>query len=167
MGVTIRPAAAVDAGAIAAVHVAAWRWAYRGLVADAALQALSVETRERMWREIIPLGGVVAAVDGDQVVGFVAFGATEQSGTAGDTGEVFAIYLLEGWTGMGIGHTLITRATEGLRALGFERAMLWVLEANTRARLFYEAAGWRSDGATDVCDIGGAAYAEVRYAIDL
>jgi ribosomal protein S18 acetylase RimI-like enzyme len=166
MGVTIRPAAAADAGAIAAVHVAAWRWAYRGLVADAALQALSMVTREGMWREIIPLGGVVAAVDGDQVVGFVAYGATEQSGT-GDAGEVFAIYLLEGWTGMGIGHTLITRATEGLRALGFDRATLWVLEANTRARRFYEAVGWRSDGVRGLCDIGGAAYAEVRYTMDL
>jgi RimJ/RimL family protein N-acetyltransferase len=40
--------------------------------------------------------------------------------------------------------------------------VLWVLRDNTRARRFYERAGFAPDGATDVLDrLGGVT--EVRY----
>ena len=38
-------------------------------------------------------------------------------------------------------------AEERLRAAGFTRAHLWVLEGNDRAASFYERHGWREDGA--------------------
>ena len=49
----IRRARPEDAGAIAAVHVAAWREAYAGLVPAEALAALSVEARTAFWRRIL------------------------------------------------------------------------------------------------------------------
>jgi len=42
----IRPATPEDARAIAEVHVASWRYAYRGLLPDDVLDRLSVEERE-------------------------------------------------------------------------------------------------------------------------
>lgn len=167
MAVTIRPAAAEDAPAIAEVHVASWRWAYRGMIGDDALRALSVSDREAMWRDVIPRGNVVVAVKADRVVGFVAYGMPDRQEPSGNAGEVFAIYLLEAVVGRGIGRTLLTHATEELRSRGSDRAVLWVLEGNERARRFYEAAGWRWDGAVDTCEIGGVARTEVRYAIEL
>ena len=50
MSVTVRGATADDARAIAEVHVASWRWAYRGQVPDRILDELSVDEREAIWR---------------------------------------------------------------------------------------------------------------------
>ena len=44
----MRRAVEGDAAAIAAVHVRAWQVAYRGIVADAILDGLTVPDRERM-----------------------------------------------------------------------------------------------------------------------
>ena len=38
-----------------------------------------------------------------------------------------------------------------------------MLEANRRARRFYEIAGWRMDGARKTFDIAGREIPEVRY----
>lgn len=45
--------------------------------------------------------------------------------------------------------------------------MLWVLDANARARRFYEAAGWRADGRTQYNDYGQARLQALRYAVAL
>ena len=47
----VRWATADDAAAIAAVHIASWRAAYRGLLPDAVLDSLSLEARTDHWRE--------------------------------------------------------------------------------------------------------------------
>lgn len=61
-GIAVRQAAADDARAIAAVHVEGWRWAYRGLVPDAWLDALSVDQREAMWRATLSAPDTAARV---------------------------------------------------------------------------------------------------------
>lgn len=42
-----------DAAGIAGIHVRAWQAAYRGLLADELLDALSVTAREAMWSDIL------------------------------------------------------------------------------------------------------------------
>ena len=49
-----------------------------------------------------------------------------------------------------------------MRAYGFERAVLWVLEGNERGERFYRAAGWEHDG-RKVDTFQGAEVAELRY----
>jgi RimJ/RimL family protein N-acetyltransferase len=41
--------------------------------------------------------------------------------------------------------------------------VLWVLEANERARRFYERGGWKADGETRVEAISGQPVPQVRY----
>jgi GNAT superfamily N-acetyltransferase len=53
----------------------------------------------------------------------------------------------EAW-GTGVAVRLHDRAVEALREAGVERARLWVLEGNVRARRFYERRGWVEDGTT-------------------
>jgi GNAT superfamily N-acetyltransferase len=53
------------------------------------------------------------------------------------------------WAG-GIGSVLHDHALERVRGLGSVRCHLWVLEANERARGFYERHGWRENGQTRV-----------------
>lgn len=146
--IALREATPDDARAIAEVHVAGWRWAYRDLIPESFIEGLTVEARERHWRETLSTsaGRVIVAEVAGEIVGFVGFGAAEDAD--GETGEVHAIYLLDRAAGTGVGRELFSRANEELRRSGFRRAVLWVLETNERARRFYERAGWIWDGTT-------------------
>ncbi|MDP9237087.1 MAG: GNAT family N-acetyltransferase [Chloroflexota bacterium] len=68
----------------------------------------------------------------------------------------------EAW-GIGAGRALMQAARDALLDLEFRDAVLWVLEANGRARRFYERAGWRPDGVTRTDDYGGVELPAVRY----
>jgi ribosomal protein S18 acetylase RimI-like enzyme len=165
----IRRAALEDARAMAEVHVGSWRHAYRGLLPDAYLERLSVEDREAMWRSAVDQAeaGAFVAEEGGRIVGFSSFGPSRDDDAGERTGEIPAIYVEPSTIGRGIGRELLQAATAALRDEGFERATLWVLEANERARRFYEKAGWSWDGTVDRHDFDCANEPVVRYAIDL
>lgn len=63
---------------------------------------------------------------------------------------------------MGLGRSLLTEATRRLNALGMSAVTLWALEADERARAFYERLGWRLDGGSNFY---GAV--DVRYRLAL
>ena len=75
---------------------------------------------------------------------------------------MYALYVTPDWWSTGTGRSLMSRAVAALTDAAYERAVLWVLEANARARRFYEK-GWVPDGASNGLDgLGGVV--EVRYA---
>jgi ribosomal protein S18 acetylase RimI-like enzyme len=162
----IRPAEPADARAIAEVHVDSWRWAYAGVLPQELLDALSVDARARLWTRAIPdpAVSVVVAAEVDRIVGFASTGATRDVDAPGGTGELFAIYLDAGVAGTGVGAALLQRAERDLRDAGYERATLWVLASNDRARRFYERHGWAWDGTTSRHDFECANRPIVRYA---
>jgi L-amino acid N-acyltransferase YncA len=170
-GVAIRAATASDARAIAEVHVASWRWAYRDDLPADFLDALSVDDREQAWNELLTAraqaAGILVAQERGRVVGFCSFGPCRDDDAMERTGEVLAIYLLEGVAGRGIGRELFSSATDRLRELGYERALLWVLASNARSRRFYEHAGWFWDGTTSEHRFDCANLPIVRYVGDL
>jgi ribosomal protein S18 acetylase RimI-like enzyme len=63
--------------------------------------------------------------------------------------------------GKGVGHAMMEFALAELRRQGYHEVVLWVFEANDRARKFYERHGFTIDGA--VKDSGFAGTQEVRY----
>jgi GNAT superfamily N-acetyltransferase len=85
-----------------------------------------------------------------------------EAGLAGQVGEVYALYVIPDWWSTGTGRSLMSCAVATLSDAGYQRAVLWVLEANDRARRFYEKAGWIPDGASNVLAGLGRAV-EVRY----
>jgi GNAT superfamily N-acetyltransferase len=167
----IRPARPADAEAVAQVHVASWRHAYRGLIPDDYLDRLSVEDREAMWRGAFadpdPRSGAFVAEQDGRVVGFAAFGPSRDDDAREGTGEVPAIYLDPAVVGSGIGRALFAEANAALREVGFTSATLWVLEANAPARRFYEKAGWTWDGGLSTHMFDRANEPVVRYATEL
>jgi L-amino acid N-acyltransferase YncA len=170
MTAKIRPATREDARAIAQVHVASWRWAYRDLLPQHVLAELSVDARGAMWRSllVVPDDGtvVLVSIEDGAIVGFASAGPSRDADASRDTAEVFTLYLLEHATGRGIGRALFTSLVDAVRAAGFARARLWVLRGNHRTRRFYEAAGWRPDGIEDRYEVGGVAFPEIRYGIE-
>ena len=173
MGVRIRQATPDDAGAIAEINVRGWRAAYRGVVSDATLDALSVEDLRARFTGFMADPGraataLVALGDDGRVTGYTSFGTPREDSTDLEgAGEVYAIYVgPEAW-GSGRGRALLAAAEDGLREAGFRRGFLWVLEENPRARRFYEVAGWRWDGTRSDHQMECDNLPIVRYVVDL
>jgi ribosomal protein S18 acetylase RimI-like enzyme len=160
--ISVRPASAADARAIADVHVATWRGAYGHVFPADVLDSLNVDERERMWNQVISNEAMAVYVadsaDSGAVVGFVSVGPSRDE--EGE-GELYAIYVHPDAWGSGAGKALMDAAREWL-AQHFSTAVLWVLEDNPRARRFYEREGWVVHGRRmDV--VRGVDVPEVRY----
>ena len=138
----IRPATLEDATAIARVHVASWQSTYRGMLPDEFLASLSETGYAERWKRVIGDGSskVYVAEDGGEVVGF-ASGGRERAGETGYTGELYAIYVIDAAQRRGFGRELVRATVAGLRELGLDDMIIWVLRDNRPARSFYERLG--------------------------
>lgn len=165
----VRRAEAADAAQIADVHVRSWQVAYRGLIPQDYLDGLDaarlVDGRARHLSQLDwTRGGVLVAEGESELVGFANCCPSRDEDASQDrVGEIAAIYLAEQAWGKGIGRQLMTAALAHLAELGYQEATLWVLDTNARARQFYEAAGFRLDGAVKVDDRGEFQLHELRY----
>jgi ribosomal protein S18 acetylase RimI-like enzyme len=171
-GATIRAATVDDAAGIAHVHVESWRAAYKGIVPQDFLDAMSETRRTGQWADILA-GGTYrnwVAVQNGRVIGFA--GTTEPD--ASDAPEVApggmelaTIYVLREAWGTGVGRSLMDAVVAQHVADRTPELVLWVFKANDRARHFYERAGWRTDGTERDLAIGGAFLPTVRYRLAL
>lgn len=162
----IRDARSTDARDIAEIHVRAWQHAYRGLVADALLDGLCVADRAEVWQQQLSdeIHRTLVAVEDGKLIGWLTFGACRDEDAAADTGEVYAVYLDPAYWRRGVGRALWCRASGELAEQGYGRLTVWVLEANGRARRFYEALGGVPDvDGTRVIERAGKPLTEVRY----
>jgi ribosomal protein S18 acetylase RimI-like enzyme len=161
----VRIAAIADAGGIARVHIASWQVAYEGVFSHDFLGSLDLEVRTGWWEALLLREKRVTFVadSGESIVGFSLIGPSDDAGW----GEVFAIYVDPAHWAKGIGRELLTASGLQLASDGFERALLWVLEGNERARAFYERQGWVKGNPIRLETIGGTEITEVRYERDL
>jgi len=165
----IRPATLADTGGIGLVHVRSWQSAYRGKMPQDYLDRLDPAVRAQAWQTVMAgtdpsRGGVLAAAEGGGITGFASFGPSRDGDTDPQvTGEVFAIYVDPDAWGTGTGRELMAGAVAELARLGYTDAILWVLDANDRARRFYALAGWAEDGAVKTDGSRGFDITEVRY----
>jgi ribosomal protein S18 acetylase RimI-like enzyme len=179
--VRIRAAAAADAAQIAAVQREGWFAAYSHLIPTVIIDRVTTPDggarvrqsfRVRPWQRMI----VAVAGDGDpdRVVGYASYGPETDvlsapwphprtpAGEQGRTGELYALYVHPAWWSTGTGRALMGRVLAATAAAEYESVVLWVLRDNTRARRFYERAGFTPDGATNVLETLGSV-PEVRY----
>ncbi|MGH2953289.1 MAG: GNAT family N-acetyltransferase [Solirubrobacterales bacterium] len=147
----VRPATAADAAAIAAVAVRSWREGYRGIVPERidpvrAWDPAGIAARLEAPGEH-PSSTLVAEVGG-RITGFVVLGACRDSDVASAAGEVWALYVDPDHWRRGVGRQLVEAALDGLAAAGHAEATVWTLGESERNLRFYEALGFRRDGAT-------------------
>lgn len=143
---SMRLATPADARGIAEVQVAGWHATYRGLMPDEKLDAFTVDVRAPAWQGHLARHGEVTLVL-ERAGVIVAFGSFGPSRDVEGQGEVWALYAHPDAWGTGAGRALMDEGLRLLAGRGFARTMLWVLEGNTRAIRFYEAAGFRVEGA--------------------
>ena len=172
----VRRALVADAEAIGAVHVAAARAAYRGMMPDDYLDSENAATRSQRWRQALAAGGgrgvaltpegrvvLLVAEDAEgKIVGIAAIGG-DRAEPDPVRGELQMINVSpEAW-GRGVAKLLLGGAEDELRDMGFQEAVLWVLESNARARRFYEREGWSPDGVVKEEERPGFVLRQVRY----
>lgn len=169
---SVRAAVPGDAVALAEVHVRTWQAAYAGQIPQEYLDSLDPAQREPGWRrwlaDLRPPAAILVWDSPEGLAGFVAIRPSRDPGAEPEeTGEITAIYLLPAYWGRGAGRELMAAALGHLAGAGFRKATLWVLGSNVRARRFYEAAGWRPDGAAKTDDSRGFPLDEIRYRREL
>ncbi len=150
-------ALATDADTVASIHGRSWRSAYRGFAPADWLDSPDLEpSAQRYWRDTLasPLPGVRTwlAVEGAEALGFVNIAPRPAEPKPDEEvpegcGYLHHIHLLPEMIGRGVGVRLFRHACEAMALDGFAEAVLWVYGPNARARAFYEAMGWRHDGA--------------------
>lgn len=163
--IQVRPATLRDAKGIAEIHVAAWQDAYKGLLPDAALDALSVQKRQAFWREAIDLCEpqvVVAHID-NELMGFVGFDRSRDKGTPSSTGEIWAMYANPIHWDKGVGLALWDAARDGLQEEGCTKVTLWTYLRNERALRFFDLAGFKRElGSAKTTEVAGTRLEELR-----
>ncbi|MCB8883876.1 GNAT family N-acetyltransferase [Acidisoma cellulosilytica] len=141
----VRPARVTDAAGIAAVHVAAWRSAYPGMLPDRTLTHLNPDQQELYYSRLIRTAHIVhvAVPDADDpprpaVIGFVTAGPLAHPTIA--EGEIETLYVLDDFREQGVGRALMRAAAVDLAAQGCGSLFVWVLSQNP-SRWFYERMG--------------------------
>lgn len=165
----MRPMTVDDCEGVAGIRTDGWRHAYRGLVPQPYLDRMDIGAdAERHRARLLGSDGrvvdLVAEDEGGDLVGWAAFGPYRDGDVRTDGAELYALYLRPGHIGRGVGRTLLTEATRRCASAGHRRMYLWVLKENTRARRFYERAGFGADGTEEPFEVDGVAVPEVRYA---
>jgi GNAT superfamily N-acetyltransferase len=175
--VHIRPAATADAETVAQIRNETWHAAYAGIIRpeiieratrpfDGARQRAAFASRP--WQRMLvaeapsPSDPDPAVAPVTEIVGYASYGPERfQDGTLGPrpldggaphscTAELYALYVAPSWWSTGTGRALMERVLAEVRGEGYPRIVLWVLEENARARRFYERAGFRPSGASQV-----------------
>lgn len=168
----IRRAAPADLPAVARLHLQSSRIAYRGICPDEVLDALTLAGRLELWRrrfDSLGPDGRLWISERAGIVGFVA--ADRAAGEGKNCCELQSLYVAPDWWGRRVGHDLMRWLLDDLRDRGFDRVFLWTIAENSRARDFYEKAGFgcdrrmrkfsrRESGVT-------IEYDEIRYSRDL
>jgi ribosomal protein S18 acetylase RimI-like enzyme len=159
----VRPATWNDVEGMARVSVDTWRLTYKDILPAAYLERMQVHRHENQRSRLMHAPGVrhFVAVEpsAGEVVGFAACGPTR--GEKAASGEVYELYVQNGFQGRGLGRRLFRAAQDRLARDGHEAMIVWVLDQNPNFGFYPRMGGWRH--ARKTIGVGGAAVPETSY----
>ena len=163
--VALRHAGTDDADAIAQLHTESWRRTYRGMMSDDFLDHRALDNRRLTWRERLeaPPPNQYVRVAGDQtaIVGFIC-GFADHDPVWGS--YIDNLHVTAGMHRQGIGRALMRDVAGWLCQVRPDRGVwLWVMEANTSARAFYDRLGATNAGTANLRDPDGGHAPNCRY----
>lgn len=129
-----------DLEAIERVVTLGWNQTYKGLVSDRVLDVIREKESLRVDKRKEDFDSnnndyLVLEVDGE-VIGFCRYGESEEEGY----GEIFALYILNGYKGNGYGKELVLTASSMLKEMGFDKMLIGCLVGNP-SNEFYKHLG--------------------------
>jgi GNAT superfamily N-acetyltransferase len=176
--ITIRRAKPTDAIAIGAVHVAAWRSSYPGILPDDFLARMSIPRQAAHYDAAIRSSGTgvfvaaasgldVPAGSGSRIVGFTTAGRTRIAPLGNRylaEGEVETLYVLDDWRERGVGRRLLRAAASHLAEIGCRSLYVWVLRDNP-SRWFYQHLGGKPSAEATI-QVAGRAVPQTAFVWD-
>ena len=143
MKYNIRKRKLEDCAKIANIVTIAWNETYRGIVPEYFLDELKQNEKERTNKAIEEFdennnNQLVLEVD-DEVVGFVNYGKTLNLEYS-NCGEIFALYIISKYKGIGLGRKLVEAAIKELKLLGYNKMIIACLKGNP-SNEFYKHIG--------------------------
>lgn len=164
----VRSAVIGDAERIAALNAAGWRAGFRGVINDAyltdydGLPGLRHATLAEPGNDDIQL----VAVDGEEIVGWVAGGPAHEDDLGPGAYEVRACYVDPARWRTGVGRRLVGALVEGLDLGRWTHLMLWTPRDAAPTNAFYRSLGMVRDGRESLLDRGGPVPL-VRFSVPL
>lgn len=126
---------------MARVHLASWRSAYRGIIPHRELEKMIARRGDLWWRRAINRGTHVLVIQFNGVIAGYATVGISRARTLPYEGEIYELYMLPEYQGVGLGKQLFNNARRALGEYGLKDNVLWVLEDNQAACAFYKAMG--------------------------
>lgn len=143
LSIGVRRARIDDAAGIAAVHDAAWRLAYRGILPAVDLERMIERRGPAWWGKAIRRHVLVLVLEVDRkIVGYATLGPSRMR-TLPYRGEIYEIYLRPEYQGIGLGRRLFDAARDMLSDLKFSGLAVRALRDNHGAIGFYRRLGGR------------------------
>jgi len=166
MSIIIRKIQIDDAYDYAVCHINCWKDAYSGIISYEYISNMYTQLEERVKRckqNIANPEGIefYCVIENDVMIGRLIFNKCRDEDKL-DAGEIGAIYLIAEHWDKGYGKQMLEFALSELSKAGYEEIVIWVLEANKRARRFYEKHGFVQDGTTKELEIDKM-HTAVRY----
>jgi L-amino acid N-acyltransferase len=140
-GVLVRPAAAADGAAIAAI----WNREVRETASTTDTEERSLEAQQAWLAAHGPRHPVVVAVAGDEVVAFGALAPYRAKPSYAYTVEN-SVYVRDGWRGRGLGGLVLERLLDLARQLGHRSVIARVTAVNAPSLALHERHGFARVG---------------------
>ena len=147
------------------LHANSWRHAYRGMMSDAFLDGDVFSNRLQVWHERLAHDRadqfIWLAEEDQNLLGFIC--------AFGDEDAIWGSYIdnmhvAHEQKRKGIGTALMKMTADSLKTYyPHSGVYLWVMEANTPARLFYEHLGASNAGMVNKHDPAGGSTPNCRY----
>lgn len=168
----IRNATIIDAPMITTIHIDAWRTAYKGIMPDAYLDELSIESKTKQWTKALSSDdlGINLVIEHDGIiVGFCVFAPARDTDLKGQSaGELVALNIIPKYWNKGFGSMLIESVIKESKKQKWQSLYLWVLQKNVRAKKFYQSKGFVTDATEKLDDkLTGHKLHEVRYTLKI
>ncbi len=158
----VQRAAPTDARTLALVHLETVTAAYK-VIFPAGSESPTLDSLIADWEMsfVDPTSSAFVLDDSGSrmVIGTVG---TKSDPEFEGCGQLLRLHVLPDQWGGGFGTLLHDAALDEIRRSGYDRAGLWVLRANPRARRFYECRGWALVPG-ETLQIHGPGSLEVRY----
>jgi len=139
--ISFRAALPSDAEAVAAIHDAAWRSTYQGIIPHLYLERMIARRGPLWWQRQIERGSKITLLIFDGVPqGYAAWGEA-RGPWPWPAGEIFELYVSPVFQGAGLGTRLFAAARDELKRRGYGRLIVWALQDNELACAFYDALG--------------------------
>lgn len=141
---SIRKAQPGDEKTLAYIQTESWKAAFRGILSPEELaRCTSTEQAEQMYQNVLKQKDCTIAIECvNDVPHCIAAWGRNRSGLSASVGELICIHSLQEQWGKGYGSAMMDYVLAQLRREGYESVILWVFEANNRARRFYEKHGF-------------------------